>query len=403
MSYFEYLVAEKMKRTHGRLGLLFDTNQHHYYYDMGTGKVAQLDDIGYDFLVRFFSIDVSSEEFVDFCSHHMQEDTLKQFIQSLESEHLLQAYPVDKLTLLPPHRTLEEYINGNFGQLLLELTGKCNFRCKYCIYHNEYQHHRGFNDSDMSWDIAKKTIDFAIEHSGESVTISFYGGEPLIRYDLIKKCIEYSLDNCGKKEVEFAFTTNLSLMTKEMADFFGTVPNLDILVSIDGPEEIHDASRVYANNKPTFKDVMRGLELISNAFQDTKNTIGVSAVFTPPYSYATGNASGTTEHLWRRSRPVRSWWRLAGAACAKPARIRCRVSKSGCSSSNRWRPHSRIPPSTHHLRRRTFAASCRPPKTGTPRCHSSRVTHRKAAHTIPDDLCLWTDRDPIARVPPCRP
>ena len=286
MSYLEHLFAEKTKGTQNRLGLLFDTKKNHYLLDTGTNKVVQIEEpLGYEFLNLFFSTASSFDAFKSFVELHKRNETIALFLQQLESEHLLQAFEVEGLHLFGPGRTYKDQLMNHFQQLTLEVTGKCNFRCKYCIYSEDYEGNRDFNSEDMTWDIAEKAIDFALNHSDKKVSITFYGGEPLINYKLIKESIDYSLSKRGDKEISYSFTSNMSLMTEEMAEYFASIPNLSAIASIDGPESIHNSFRVYTNNNPTFNDSIRGLEYIANAFKKTGNILMINAVYTPPYSY----------------------------------------------------------------------------------------------------------------------
>lgn len=87
--------------------------------------------------------------------------------------------------------------------------------------------------------------------------------------------------------LSFSFTTNLTLMTDEIADYLASVPGMNIVLSIDGPEDIHNASRVYADEKASFKDVMNGLQRLSDALKrhpDNHVGIVVNSVFAPPYT-----------------------------------------------------------------------------------------------------------------------
>ena len=287
MKYLDYLLCMKEKGDPGRLGIMFKTKNNYYLFDAGTNKVALIEEpLGFEFLSMFFNDAITAEEFRSYVNAHVANNDFQTFLQQMKEEHMLQAYEVTALQLLPPGESYEDRVDNHSELIILELTGKCNFRCKYCIYSEEYDENRNFNNEDMSWETAKKAIDYACTHNENALSITFYGGEPLIRYDLMKKSIDYALGKWGgKRELRFSFTSNLSLLTEDMAEYFASVPNLSVTASIDGPGDIHDAFRVYANNKPTFTDTLRGLECIARAFKKTHNSLMVNAVYTPPYSY----------------------------------------------------------------------------------------------------------------------
>lgn len=102
----------------------------------------------------------------------------------------------------------------------------------------------------MDWDTAKQAIDYLFDHSSkrENIYLTFYGGEPLLKFDLIKQCTDYAQQQAELKgrNLYFNLTTNLSLMTEEIANYLAAIPHFSIAVSIDGPAECN-AARVYAN------------------------------------------------------------------------------------------------------------------------------------------------------------
>jgi len=105
----------------------------------------------------------------------------------------------------------------------------------------------------MSWDIAKKSIDFMLSHSADAnaIDVSFYGGEPLLNPDLITKCMDYTLKKAEGKLVSFHVTTNGSLLTDEIIEAL-LKSNSKITVSLDGPKEIQDKNRKTICGEGTF-------------------------------------------------------------------------------------------------------------------------------------------------------
>ncbi len=177
-----------------------------------------------------------------------------------------------------PQEDIKNYLLKNgFSHLILSVTEDCNFRCKYCIYSDYYEYTRGYSKNYMEFSIAKKAIDlyFSLLRMGMRYNplrrpqIGFYGGEPLLNFELIKKSVEYVERKYGYfKTCYYNLTTNGSLLDKEKADWL-IQHNFSIAVSLDGPEEEHDRNRVYINGKGTFKDIMKNIRPIMNSgFKD---------------------------------------------------------------------------------------------------------------------------------------
>ena len=115
----------------------------------------------------------------------------------------------------------------------------------------------------MNIDTAKKAVDYfftsvvEIDKSEaliEQVTISFYGGEPLLAFPLIKEIILYTTGKYKGFAYDFRMTTNGYLLKDSILDFLAEY-NCGISVSLDGPEEDHDRNRVLAGGGGTFKTV----------------------------------------------------------------------------------------------------------------------------------------------------
>ena len=87
------------------------------------------------------------------------------------------------------------------------------------------------------------------EHSVEKerVIIGFYGGEPLLEFELIKKCVKYARKELKGKQINFALTTNATLLNDEIINYF-IEHSFIVTVSIDGPKEMHDDERRFAKN-----------------------------------------------------------------------------------------------------------------------------------------------------------
>ena len=178
-----------------------------------------------------------------------------------------------------------KYLSENHMQMLtLQVTQQCNFRCSYCPYTlgDDYTQ-RSHSSKRMSWETAKAAIDFwaeRITHSNK-VDIGFYGGEPLLEWPLIKKCIEYAKMRTEGKEVTFSMTTNATLLTREIAETI-VKERMQVLISLDGPPEIHDRNRrFHADGRGTFSTIMETLQKMSEEVEGFAETLRFNSVIDP--------------------------------------------------------------------------------------------------------------------------
>ena len=209
-------------------------------------------------------------------------------LQKLQEEHnLFKPFPIPKLSLSDKVSDVEKIkakLREKVVQLCFIMTENCNMRCKYCVYSGAYKGMRTHNATHpMTWEIAHKVLDnFLSRGKGKSVKyISFYGGETLLEYKLIKKIVEYV--HGVDKEIGFAMNTNLTLLTPEITEFL-IKHDIQITVSLDGPEEVHDLYRITQNGKPTHKIVWENLKRIKNKSADYFNKKILFNVLLVPHS-----------------------------------------------------------------------------------------------------------------------
>lgn len=166
---------------------------------------------------------------------------------------------------------------ANLRQLVFEVTDDCNLRCYYCAYGKLYGNYDERKSRKLSFVLAKKVIDYMISLWNSSyntsfnniVDISFYGGEPLINFELIKQIISY-LEGLDIKNLNFTYrmTTNAMLLNKYM-DYL-VDKKFNLLISIDG-DEYGDSYRVTKSGKNSFKHVYENILLLKNKYPDYYN------------------------------------------------------------------------------------------------------------------------------------
>ncbi|MEN8908019.1 MAG: Cys-rich peptide radical SAM maturase CcpM [Clostridiales bacterium] len=182
----------------------------------------------------------------------------------------------------PKTKNLNYYLDNLINSVTLQVTQDCNFRCRYCVF-SDGSSNRDHSKKKMSFDVAKKSIKFLINHSIDNsfVSLGFYGGEPLIEMNIIKKCVQYCKIHGEGKNIIYNMTTNGSLLNKENAKFL-VENNFRLTVSLDGNKNINDKNRVFKGGKGTFDIVRNNLLSIKNYYPDFfEKNINLSIVIDP--------------------------------------------------------------------------------------------------------------------------
>ena len=155
----------------------------------------------------------------------------------------------------------------NTPRIILGITESCNLRCKYCVYNDNYLYENNLSGRNLDFRTAKKGLEYICEYIKDrfdkSFNIGFYGGEPFIKFDLIKKIVTYSKTLFKDWQLSFGATTNATLLTDKIIEFL-VAEDFNITISLDGPPKNHNAKRVYNNGKETFTDVWNAIKRIKN-------------------------------------------------------------------------------------------------------------------------------------------
>lgn len=139
--------------------------------------------------------------------------------------------------------------------IALLVSQDCNQKCIYCYADEGKYNQEGLMDQET----AIRSVDWLVEQSKdkEKIGIRFYGGEPLLNYDIIQKVVHYAQEKAylKTKSVHFTITTNGSLLTEEIINFLDE-NKIDVIISLDGPKEIQDRQRPFKNGKGTYDTIV---------------------------------------------------------------------------------------------------------------------------------------------------
>ncbi|TCO79847.1 thioether cross-link-forming SCIFF peptide maturase [Marinisporobacter balticus] len=215
--------------------------------DVNSGAVHVIDKIVYDILDGYKEKTV--EEIIEqFGDKYKKEQLVEAIyeIKTLENEGLL--FTEDTYVNHPAFKNRQPVVKA----LCLHIAHDCNLLCKYCFAsQGDFKGQRSL----MSEEVGKKALDFLIENSGSrrNLEVDFFGGEPLMNFDVVKKLVAYgrSREKESKKRFRFTITTNGVLLNDENMQYINE--NMDnVVLSIDGRKEVNDNMRYTVNGSGTY-------------------------------------------------------------------------------------------------------------------------------------------------------
>ena len=138
----------------------------------------------------------------------------------------------------------------------MNLTNQCNLSCQYCY---EFGADKVATPEGrpkfMDLETAQKSVDFLFDRSSgrRAVHITFFGGETLMNFPLLKQVVEYAHRRAAAlgRPIDFSLTTNATLLTPAIIEFL-SANRIGVTVSMDGPPELHDKLRVFANGRGSY-------------------------------------------------------------------------------------------------------------------------------------------------------
>jgi len=231
-----------------------------YAFDIESSAVVQLDDPAYDALALRLQ-DASSEAIASHLAASYGEETTQTVLKELlwlEKKSIF-CGPVHAYTDRENEAYIQQLTRMSTNKTELYLAEACNLRCRYC-YVNEND---ALNNGLMPWEIAKQAIDLTFQRAGQadSVSITFFGGEPLLNKPVLRQAIQYSqeLGTERGKQVHYSMTTNATLLDDEIIDYIKRY-NFGLMISLDGPQDVHDRMRPFANGRGSFKQATRNIK-----------------------------------------------------------------------------------------------------------------------------------------------
>lgn len=263
----------------------FSTYNNRYIYDVNTNKILKINEECDEVLKSI---------------HKGQAIGDNSILSKMRDQGYLSNHRLSEI-IHPEDELLEFTLSNKLNLLILQVTQQCNLRCKYCPYSGGF-YNREHANKKMNFETAKKAIDFYISHcsDNEAISVGFYGGEPLLEFELIKKCIAYIEKEAEGKDVFLNMTSNATLLTAEIVEYMEK-HNIDLMISLDGPEKVHDKNRDFCGGNGSFETVIENLDMIKRKYPEYFKTITFNCVMDMDNDFGCINEFFTTYEVIKNS------------------------------------------------------------------------------------------------------
>ena len=219
--------------------------------DVCSGSVHVVDDVAYDIISEFENKEknlIIAEMLEKYASEEVTEaDVLECYAQIEDLKVNGKLFAPD--TFEPMANKLKEKTAGVVKALCLHIAHTCNLNCSYC-FASQGKYHG--DRAVMSYEVGKQALDFLVANSGtrHNLEVDFFGGEPLMNFQVVKDLVAYarSIEKEKGKNFRFTLTTNGVLVDDDVIEWANRECS-NVVLSLDGRKEVHDRFRVdYAGN-----------------------------------------------------------------------------------------------------------------------------------------------------------
>ena len=252
----------------------YRNNGYNIVMDVNSGSIHVVDDVVYDLIELLDSV-VDKKQFRNFVGEGVIKtapyDDLKEMLRSglckYPEEQIREAYD-EVCQLISEDLLFSDDIYEDFvidfkkrktvvKALCLHISHDCNLSCRYC-FAQEGEYHQQKREL-MSYEVGKRALDFLVESSGNrhNLEVDFFGGEPLMNFDVVRRLVEYgrSIEDKNDKKFRFTLTTNGVLLNDDILDYANKEMS-NLVLSIDGRKEIHDRMRTFRGGQGSYDAIV---------------------------------------------------------------------------------------------------------------------------------------------------
>ncbi|ANC11067.1 MULTISPECIES: radical SAM/SPASM domain-containing protein [Bacillus cereus group] len=227
----------------------FKKDNINFLYNSHTGAFVKISDEYKDTIKK-----ISKRDYNEIPNLHLEELTRAGFIvETSLDEYGVYHYLTNK------SRFGSEYLG-----LTIATTLQCNFRCPYCYENHVDEYIEGQKEEDL-----KKFIQNNLRNKTE-FSVTWYGGEPLLKKDLIDRMSKYILTICKEKNIQFRakMVSNGYLLNRKIAEHLVQENNVKyVQITLDGGPETHDVTRILRNKQGSFNKILNNIKEIQDIIQ----------------------------------------------------------------------------------------------------------------------------------------
>lgn len=257
---------------------LYKNNGYNMVLDVNSGSIHVVDDVVYDVLELLNEAEDRRKE--EGFRQEITDKMLAKYGEDITAEDMKDVFEdLDELEENGTLFTVDVYKEGviDFKKrqtvvkaLCLHIAHDCNLACRYCFAgEGEYKGDRSL----MSLEVGKKALDFLVANSGNrrNLEVDFFGGEPLMNFDVVKELVAYGreLEKIHDKHFRFTLTTNGVLLRDDVIEFANKEMD-NIVLSIDGRKEVHDHMRPFKNGKGSYDFILDKFKKVAESRNQQK-------------------------------------------------------------------------------------------------------------------------------------
>src|SRR6056297_2884883 len=217
-----------------------------YIIDVNSGIVHEVDDLVYDIIKEDA---YKKRENLNIIYHRYHKELVDECIEELNNLE-------EKNLLYTENKSITPKIKPTLKSMCLNIAHDCNLVCEYCF---ASKGDFGGKKELMSFETGKKALDYLVENSQgrKNLEVDFFGGEPLLNFQVVKDLVEYGrkIEKEKNKNFRFTITTNGMLLEEKNIEYINENFH-NVVLSLDGRKSVNDKMRVDKSYKGTYDKIV---------------------------------------------------------------------------------------------------------------------------------------------------